>query len=341
MNKIIGNLSEIVQDMIEGYLYLYGKQFKQVKNENQEIIKYGFVKRNQQEKVSIIIGGGAGNEPWSIGYVGDGMADGVISGNVYAAPSAISIYDISKQLYHKKGILYIGTNHMGDRLNFELARELLENDKAQSIDTRCLFIRDDIASDLENQDNRRGVAGICFAVKIAGAASELGCSLQECTEITKKAMDNIRTISVTTSSGYMPVTKKAMCELEEGMIEYGMGFNGEPGIKKEKLGTANHIVNTMMDLLLNDIKITMEDEVVLFINGLGGTSKLELFIVIKELKKYLENKKIKVYHMEQKDMFCPQETGGFSITIMKLDKELKKYYNYPVNTPLYYREKIE
>lgn len=333
MNKIINDPDCMIQDMLEGYLYLHEDQYVHV-----EGTIGGLMKRHQDEKVSIIVGGGAGNEPWVLGFVGKGLADALSTGNVYTAPPAKSILDVSKAVYNQKGILYIGTNHMGDVLNFELVGELAVLDRIQ---TKCVFVNDDIASDSKVKENRRGVAGIALTVKMAGAASEMGLSLEEVRAVTQKSIDNLRTLSVTTSPGYMPKNGKAMCEIEEGMIEYGMGFNGEPGIIREPLGTAEHIVTTMMDMLIKDLEYKDGEKIAVLLNGFGFTSTLELHIVMKEVKAYTKKNTINVYHADIQSLFCPQGTGGFSISVMRLEDDMIPYYNREVDAPLFKRKEIK
>lgn len=331
MNKIINHPDEMIRDMLKGYLFLHGHLFQRVPG-----TVGGMMKRNMPQKVAVVIGGGGGNEPWCLGYVGRGLADAMCSGNVYAAPPAKSVLDVSKAIYHEKGILYVGTNHMGDVLNFELVGELAELDH---IRTRCVFVNDDIASDREDRSNRRGVAGIALAVNIAGAASEMGLDLQQCAAVTQRAIDGIRTLSVTTSPGYMPANGKAMCEMEDGMIEYGMGFNGEPGIRKEPLGTAAHIVETMMDMLLEDIGYQGKPLAVL-LNGFGFTTVLEMYIVMKEISAYAKKHQVDIYHADTMNVFCPQGTGGFSISLMELGNDMKPYYDYGADSPLFQRKQL-
>lgn len=332
MNKIINDPDYMIQDMMEGYLYLYGDLYERVPG-----TIGGLIKKQREEKVSVIVGGGAGNEPWVLGYVGKGLADGLSAGNVYAAPPAKSILDVSKAIYNEKGILYVGTNHMGDLLNFELVGELAVLDH---IKTKCVFVNDDIASDLVEKENRRGVAGIALAVKIAGAATELGLGLEEAARITQKAIDNLRTLSVTTSPGYMPKNGKAMFEMEEGTIEYGMGFNGEPGILKEPIKPAKEIVATMMDMLLKDLEYQEGEKIGVLLNGYGFTSVLEMHIVMQGIKNYAEKHHVHIYHADLQNLFCPQGTGGFSISIIRLDEELLPYYNQEVDAPLYRRKQL-
>lgn len=332
MNKIINNPESMVQDMLDGYLYLHGEQYKKVAGTTG-----GLVKKDQEDKVSVIVGGGAGNEPWVLGYVGMGLADGLCTGNVYAAPPAKSILDVSRAVNNKKGILYVGTNHMGDILNFELVGELAILDH---IKTKCVFVNDDMASDLAQKENRRGVAGIALAVKIAGAATELGHNLHDSARITQKAIDNLCTLSVTTSPGYMPNNGKPMFEMKDGMIEFGMGFNGEPGILKEALKPAKEIVKTMMDMLLSDMSYKYDEKIAVLLNGYGFTSTLEMYIVMKEIKDYAAGKQINIHHADYQNLFCPQGTGGFSISLLRLDEELITYYNRKVEAPLYKRKQL-
>lgn len=333
MNKIINDPDCMIRDMLEGYLYLHEDLYMRVDG-----TVGGLMKKHQEEKVSIVVGGGAGNEPWVLGYVGKGLADALSSGNVYTAPPAKSILDVSKAVYNKKGILYVGTNHMGDVLNFELVGELAVLDNIQ---TKCVFVNDDIASDSKIKENRRGVAGIALAVKMAGAASEMGLSLKEVQAVTQKCIDNLRTLSVTTSPGYMPKNGKPMFEIEEGMIEYGMGFNGEPGIIKEPIGTAEHIVSTMMDMVIKDLEYKDSEKIAVLLNGFGFTSLLELHIAVKEIKAYSEMNNINIYHVDIQNIFCPQGTGGFSISVMRLDDELIPYYNREIDSPLFKRKEIK
>lgn len=333
MNKIINSPDNLVKEMMEGYLYANPSMFERVENTN------GFILRERKDKVAIVIGGGAGNEPWCIGYVGHGLADGVALGHVYAAPPARSIINVSKAVNNKKGVLLLATNHAGDVLNFELVSELLQ---LEEITSKCVFVNDDIASaPIENIKDRRGVAGIALALKIAGAAAEAGLQLEEVVRITEKANENIRTLNVTTSPGYMPATGEAMFQMEEGTIEFGMGFNGEPGILKMKLPKADKIADIMMGYLLKDIKAERGEDIAVFLNGFGFTGILELCIVNRRIKEILDEKGINTYDMFIDTLFAPQGTGGFSISLLKLDEELKKYYNSPAYSPFYRKREIK
>jgi dihydroxyacetone kinase-like protein len=252
---------------------------------------------------------------------------------VYTAPPARAILNTTKKLSNGKGILYISTNHMGDVLNFELVSELAE---LEGIKSECVFVADDISTaPIERKDERRGVAGIAMVIKIVGAACESGLSLQDVSRIARKASENTYTFSVTTSTGYMPGNGQAMCDLPEGEVEYGMGFNGEPGILHSKLPSANEMTDTILSHLLKDMNLNETDKIAVMINGFGFTSLLELHIVANRVCEALKEKKIAVHDIFVDQLFCPQGTGGFAISMTKLDEELLPYYNAPAYSPLF------
>lgn len=328
MNKIINDPVRMIPDMLDGYLGMYGDRYRRIPG-----TFGGMIKKEVLHSVRVLIAGGGGNEPWCIGYVGEGMADAMVSGNVYAAPPALSILDACRELDGGSGILLLGTNHMGDVLNFELVKELAS---LEGIATETVFVNDDIGSDLKERENRRGVAGIVLAVQMAGGAASLYTDLERCARVTQEAVNCISTLGVTTSPGYMPANGKAMCQMPEGVIEYGMGFNGEPGFLQTDMTTAHSIAETVLDTLLNDLNVK-EEQVVVLLNGYGFTSQLEMLIVAGDVQKILAQRGVDVYDMQMANAFCPQGTGGFSITLMKLTPELKKIYDVGADSPLFKR----
>jgi len=324
MNKLVNHPDNMVTEMLEGYLAINPGKFERVEGTN------GFINANKREKVSVIVAGGAGNEPWQIGYVGDGMADGAMLGQVYTAPPSRGVLNVARATYHEKGVLYIATNHAGDVLNFELVRELGE---LEGISGECVFAKDDITSS-EDREDRRGVAGVALVVKIAGGASAAGLSLEEVARVSRKAADNIYTLSVTTSPGYMPRDGKAMFELPEGEIEYGMGFNGEPGILRTKLAPADEVADTLMKYILDDMQLKEGEDVIAMINGFGFTSQLEMLIFARRVHEILAATPAGIHKIILGNMFSPQGTGGLSVTVMRADDELKKYFDMNADSPL-------
>lgn len=327
MNKLINKPESIAAEMLDGYLSVYPGLYKRIPEKAGKYL--GFAVKNVQDRVSVVIGGGSGNEPWVLGYVGEGLADAAVLGQVYAAPPAKALLAVTKSIEHAKGVVFVAANHSGDVLNFELACELAA---MEGIQCDCVFAADDVTSDShENRKNRRGVAGVTLAVKIAGAAASAGLCFSEVMRITKKAVENLYTCGVTTSSGYTPIDGTAMCDLQSGEIAYGMGFNGESGVLQTALPSADEVACTLLNFLFDEVGTG--DEVAVMINGFGFTSRLELCIVSRKIRQLLENEKITVYDMFIDEMFCPQGTGGLSVSILKLDKELKEYYNKPAYSP--------
>nr|WP_319489692.1 dihydroxyacetone kinase subunit DhaK [uncultured Caproiciproducens sp.] len=326
MNKIINEPEQMIQEMIDGYIATCPELLEALPEYK------GILMKQKKDKVSIVTGGGSGNEPWIIGYVGEGLADGAALGNVYIAPPSRAILNVTKAVSHDRGVIYIATNHAGDVLNFELVGELAELD---GIETRCVFVADDITSaPKEQQSERRGVAGVAMVMKVAGAACDAGLDLDEAVRVIRKANQNTFTFSVTTSPGYLP-SGKAMCELPDGFIEYGMGFNGEPGVLRTELKTADEIADTMLSYLLDDSGITSGDEIAVMVNGFGFTSLLELSIVNHRVTESLKEKGIVLHDSFIDTLFQPQGTGGFSISMLKLDDELKPYYDAPAYSPFF------
>lgn len=333
MNKIINHPDDMVREMLEGYLAIYPGRFQKVQGTN------GLMVDSHGDKVSLVVGGGAGNEPWIMGYVGKGLATGAALGNVYTAPPSRSILNVTKAVPHEKGVLFLCTNHAGDVLNFELVSELAE---LEGIRAKCVYVTDDITSaPIEQQDERRGVAGIAMVLKIAGAACEAGLCLDEVVRVTEKARKNTYTFSVTTSPGYMPGTGRAMFEMPEGEIEYGMGFNGEPGVLHTKLTSADEIAETLMKYLLDDMRLRADEEIAVLMNGYGFTSQMELCILARRVRAILAERKAAVHDIFIDTLFCPQGTGGLSITILRLDDELKTYYDMPADAPFFKKAGIQ
>lgn len=325
MNKLINSPEQMVPEMLAGYLALNPDQYEKVPG------VLGIKTKRMKDKVSVVIAGGAGNEPWVLGFVGPGLADGAALGNVYTAPPSRTVLEVTRAVPNRKGVIFIAANHAGDVLNFELVRELAE---LEGIESHCIYVSDDISSaPFEKKEERRGIAGIAFVVKIAGAASAAGYDLDEMKRVVEKAGRNTKTFGVTTSPGYMPGTGMAMGELPDGYVEYGRGFNGEPGIKREKLPTADEITESLMRELLKEIPKGCE--AAFMVNGYGFTSMLELCIVSRKVGEMVSESGIINVHTFIDTLFSPQGTGGFSISALILDEELKQLYRQPCEAPLF------
>lgn len=218
-------------------------------------------------------------------------------------------------------------------LNYELAVELCGY---EGIQAKAVFVKDDILhADRDNRERRRGAAGIMCVIKTAQGAAEEGLDLKETERLAKKAGDHLGTVSVTFWPGYRPETGVPMYEMKHGMIEFGMGFNGEPGILKMQMPDSDTLCTLMMDYLVEDLEIKKQEEILVIVNGKGATSNMELYVLCSSIQRYLDRKEICLFKMETGNYFTAPGMGGVSVTIMKMDQELKRYYGRESYTPMY------
>ncbi|WP_217697344.1 dihydroxyacetone kinase subunit DhaK [Oceanobacillus sojae] len=327
MKKVINNPGDVVEEMLEGIMRAHQNSFQKIDGVN------GIVKKQLKDKVAVVTGGGSGHEPLFFGVVGDGLADGVAIGNVFAAPTPNTVQEVAKTVDSGKGVLFIYGNYAGDVLNFDMAAELLE---FEDIQTTTVKVTDDVASaPVERQEDRRGIAGDIFVIKVAGAAAEKGLSLEEVTAVTQKANNHTYSIGVALSPGTIPDSGEPTFTLADDEIELGMGIHGEPGMERTKLMPADELTKQLMEKLLNESKLTSGEEVSVLINGLGSTTLMELFIVNRKVAQILDEKGIGIHDMDVNNYCTTQEMGGFSISLLKLDDELKAYYDAPAKAPYY------
>ncbi len=287
-------------------------------------------RREKADKVAVISGGGAGHEPAHAGYVGKGMLDAAVSGNVFSSPSPDRIGEAINQMDSGKGVLLIIKNYSGDIMNFGLASDLAE---AEDIEVESVVVKDDVAvPDSTYSTGRRGIAGTVFVHKIAGARAELGGSLQEVKAAAEKAISNIRSMGMAMSPCILPAVGKPGFILKEDEIEIGMGIHGEPGVERTRIKTAKETAEILLEKILEDYDYT-GSEVAVLVNGLGGTPLMELYILNMEIQKLLEEKKISAYKTFVGNYMTALDMTGCSLTLMKLDDELKELLDTPCDTP--------
>lgn len=328
MRKIINSPDNVVSEMMEGYISAYGRYYEKHPNVNGVILK-----QRRKDKVALVIGGGSGHEPMFSGFVGKGLADAAACGNIFASPDPNTIYETAKAVDQGKGVIFVYGCYAGDNLNFDMGEEFLNDD---GIPTTHVRVWDDAASaPKERIEDRRGIAGDVFVIKIAGAACDAGLSLDEVTRVTKKARDNTKTIGVATAPAQLPGIDKPIFELPEGEIEYGMGLHGERGVLRTTWQDADVLVEKMYGQIMEDAELSKGDEVCVLVNGLGSTTITELAIAYRKVKKLLDRDGIKVHDTDLNSYCTSQEMGGFSITLFKLDDELKGYYDMPCYCPFY------
>ncbi|MDO5344665.1 MAG: dihydroxyacetone kinase subunit DhaL [Lachnospiraceae bacterium] len=329
MKKILNaDVSNVVEEMLSGYISAYKKYYKKIGDYN--AIMY---KGHRKDKVALVIGGGSGHEPLFSGYCGAGLADAVACGNICASPNPELISEAAKAVDQGKGVLFIYGCYAGDNLNFDMAEEICQ---AAGMKTAHVRVWDDCASaPKERITDRRGIAGDVFVIKCAGAACDAGLDFDEVVRIAEKARDHINTIGLATSPGTLPGNDKPTFELGENEVEFGMGLHGEPGIERTQMKPANELVDRMYSELKAEMELKEGDEIAVLVNGLGSTPLLELNIVYHELHKHFVKDGLKVHDAEIKTYCTCMEMGGFSITILKLDEELKKYLDAPCYSPYY------
>ena len=325
MKKIINKPETIVREMCKGFV---------LANPTLEFVdKYKIVKKKtiNTDKVSLISGGGSGHEPAHAGFVGKGMLDAAVCGDVFASPSQVQVYQAIKQTASDKGTLLIIKNYSGDMMNFQSAAYLAEMD---GLTVDYVKVEDDIAvQDSLYTVGRRGVAGTVFVHKIAGAAAEKGLELAEVKRIAQKAADNVRSIGFALTSCTVPAKGTPTFELGEDEIEYGVGIHGEPGIKREKISTADKLAERMTDALVKDLNLAENDELAVLINGFGATPQMELNLLNYAVTKDLVAKKLKPARIFIGNYMTSIDMAGASVSILKLDDELKFYLTAPADTP--------
>ncbi len=323
--KIVNDPKQVVRELLEGLELAYQSRLKRLPDV-QALVK----KDLPPGKVGLLIGGGSGHEPLFHGFVGENMGDGAAAGNIFAAPTPDCVLAATKALDQGNGVLYLYGNYAGDNMNFDIAAELAAD---EGIKTKTVRIWDDVASaPLDRIEERRGIAGDLFVIKIAGGVSATSKDLDEVYRVTAKARDNTRSMGVAVAAGSIPETGEPTFVLGDDEIEIGMGMHGEPGVSREKLLPADELVQKMMDKLLPDLPFNTGDKVALLINDLGSTTMMELLIVNRKVRQILAACGIEVHDTVMGSYATCQEMAGFSITLMKLDEELVKYYDLPADS---------
>ncbi|MDD7245589.1 MAG: dihydroxyacetone kinase subunit DhaK [Eubacteriales bacterium] len=328
MKKIMNTPETFVYDMCHGLAAAHP--------ELEFVEKFKVVKKKEinRNKVTLISGGGSGHEPAHAGFVGKGMLDAAVCGDVFASPSQIQVYEAIKATASDKGTLLIIKNYSGDCMNFNNAGARAKED--DDIDVDAVFVNDDVAvTDSLYTVGRRGVAGTMFVHKIAGAAAEQGKDLKEVKRIAQKVIDNVASIGFAISSCTPPAKGTPIFELADENMEFGVGIHGEPGVATEKFVTADELAEKMVPRIADNavIKLKRGDEIAVIVNGFGGTPLSELYVLNNSVNKVIEREGYKVHRVIVGNYMTSLDMQGASVTFLKLDEELKALLDYPVNTP--------
>ncbi len=326
MNRIINNPDFVVEDMLKGFLKAQKDLVEAT--DNPRVVKYK--KAPVAGKVGIVTGGGSGHKPAFIGYIGENMCDAVAVGEIFSSPTAAAFTDAIKAADAGKGVACLYGNYAGDNMNVKMA---IRNAKKLGITVKTVVANDDCASAPKTEaEKRRGVAGEVLLWKVGGAKAAMGADLDNVIITAQKAIDNTRSVGIGTAPCTIPAVGHPNFQIEDGTMEVGIGHHGEPGIKVEPLKTADEIAVEMLDLILPDLPFANGDEVAVLLSGLGATPVMEQYIVYNRVAEVLEEKGIIVYKAYVGNYFTSLEMMGITLTVMKLDDELKECLDMPVNS---------
>ena len=329
MKKIINNPADFVPEMLDGLLKAHPDQLAYAEDIHSIVRADAPV----EGKVALATGGGSGHLPVFLGYVGKGMLDGCAVGDVFASPSADQMLEVTKRIHGGQGVVYIYGNYGGDVMNFDMAGEMAE---MEDIEVRTVLVKDDVASAPPAEaGRRRGVAGMVFAFKVAGAKADLGGSLDEVVEVAERALANIRTMGVALSPCTVPLAGKPTFTIGDDEMEIGMGIHGEPGMKREKLQTADQISERMATAILDDLQPSAGDRLAVMVNGLGATPPEELYVMYRKVHQLLTTRELQVYRAYVGEYATSMEMAGVSFTFFRLDDELAGLLDHPAQTPFF------
>jgi len=326
MKKLINDPEEVVLEELQGIALAHPELVK-VHFDPDYIVRADAPVKG---KVALVSGGGSGHEPMHGGFVGMGMLDAACPGAVFTSPTPDQMLEATKAVDGGAGVLHIVKNYTGDVMNFEMAADLAE---AEGIDVEAVVVNDDVAvKDSLYTAGRRGVGLTVLMEKIVGAAAEEGRSLKEIADLARKVNDQGRSMGMALTSCTVPHAGKPTFDLPEDEMEIGIGIHGEPGRTRMKIKPADEVTEMLLDPIIEDLPFEAGDEVLLFVNSMGGTPLIELYILYRKAVEILEAKDIKVVRNLVGPYITSLEMAGASFTMLKMDDDLIKLWDAPVNT---------
>lgn len=317
MQRIINKADEVVEDMLKGFVVAHSNIVRPTNNPRVLCVKNAPI----QGKVGIVTGGGSGHKPAFIGYLGKNLVDAVAVGEIFSSPTARSFYDAFKMADGGKGVACLYGNYAGDNMNVKMA---IEEAEEEGLQVKTVIANDDVASAPKNERNkRRGVAGEVLMWKVGGAKAALGGSLDEVIAVAQKAIDNTRSVGIGLTPCTIPAVGKPNFKIDPGKMEVGIGHHGEPGVQVTDLKSANEMARLCLDIILPDLPFQRGDETVVLVSGLGATPVMELYIFFNDVVEILKEQGITIHRSYVGNYFTSLEMMGVTLTLMKVDKELK------------------
>jgi len=326
MKKFINRPENIVAELLEGFVLSHPNTVR--------LAGSNLVARAKPKgpgKVGVVTLGGSGHEPGLSGFVGEGMLDVSVAGEIFAAPGAPRCLEAIRLADRGAGVLFVVLNHSGDVLSANMTMSLAQR---EGLNVKKIVTHEDIAGG-PNPDDRRGLVGFLPVYKVAGAAAEQGRSLDECLAISERMERNMRTLAVALTTATHPSTGQLIFSLADDEMEIGMGQHGEAGTGRMKLKTADETVDIMLQMLLDDLKVKAGDELLVIVNGAGATTLMELFIIFRRVHQVLQGKGVRLARSKVGEFITTQEQGGFQLMIARMDSEMLSLWDAPCNTPYF------
>lgn len=325
MQRILNDPDYIVDEMLRGFLKAHSDIVAPTRNPR--VVK---AKEMGQDKVGVVTGGGSGHKPAFIGYVGKNVCDAAAVGEICTSPTAAAFLDAFREADQGRGVACLYGNYSGDNMNVKMAVKMA---KREGIQVKTVVANDDAASAPKNErEKRRGVAGEVLMWKVGGAKAALGGSLDEVITAAKKAIDNTRSVGIGLTPCTLPAVGHPNFEIRPGTMEVGIGHHGEPGIEVCSLESAGGMAKRMTDIVVPDLPFTAGDETAVLVSGLGATPVMELYVLYDEVERLLRERGIRIYRSYVGNYFTSLDMMGVTLTVMKLDGELKELLDLPANT---------
>ena len=323
MQRILNNPDNIVDEMLEGFVKTHSDIVKLVKtSEDNPRGVVAAVNAPQAGKVGVVTGGGSGHKPAFVGYVGKNMCDATAVGEICSSPTAVAFLEAFRAADGGQGVACLYGNYSGDNMNVKMAVKMA---KREGLTVKTVVANDDVASAPKDQrEKRRGVAGEIFMWKCGGAKAAKGGNLDEVIAAAQKAIDNCRSVGIGLTPCTLPAVGHPNFEIKDGTMEVGIGHHGEPGIEVCELESAEKMAKRMVDVVLPDYPFEAGDEVAVLVSGLGATPVMELYVLYNEIEKLMTEKGIKIHRSYVGNYFTSLEMMGATLTVMKLDDELKE-----------------